>query len=56
MEDGIKQVKKAGKLRRRRLEIGAELRLKERNSGSDLQDLITEKMQLDAEIRRLEGK
>jgi DNA primase len=57
MEDGIRRIK-GRRLRRRLSEIGAELRLQERNSGmagSDFQDLIAEKMQLDAEIRRLEG-
>ena len=58
MEDGITQVKKLEKLRRRRSEIGAELRLAERNSGdgTDSHELIAEKMKLDAEIRLLEGK
>jgi DNA primase len=55
MEDGIRRVKEK-KLRRRLSEIGAELRLRERNSGSDVDDLIAEKMYVDAEIRKLEGK
>jgi DNA primase len=59
MEDGIKRVKEK-KLRRRLSEIGAELRLMEQNSGmggeGDLQQLIAEKMYIDAEIRTLEGK
>jgi DNA primase len=61
MEDGIRRVKEK-KLRRRLSEIGAELRLRERNSGSgesggsDVDDLIAEKMFIDAEIRKLEGK
>jgi DNA primase len=59
MEDGIRRVK-GKKLRRRLSEIGAELRLRERNSGDeaggDFQDLIAEKMYIDAEIRKLEGK
>jgi hypothetical protein len=58
MEDGIRQVKRKT-LRKRLSEIGAELRLLERNSGMDaennIHDLITEKMYLDAEIRKLEG-
>ena len=58
MEDGIKRVN-AQKLRRRCSEIGAELRLLERNSGisaeNTIQELIAEKMYLDAEIRKLEG-
>ena len=61
MEDGIGQVKEK-KLRRRLSEIVAELRLRERNSGSgefdggDVENLIAEKMDIDAEIRKLEGK
>jgi len=58
MEDGIRRVKEK-KLRHRLSEIGAELRLMERNSGGeggDLQELIAEKMYIDAEIRKLEGK
>jgi DNA primase len=58
MEDGIRRVK-GKKLYRRLSEIGAEMRLRERDSGgagSDFQDLITEKMYIDAEIRILEGK
>ena len=64
MEDGISRVK--GKRFRRRLsEIGAELRQMERNSGTEtggdadkmsVDDLIAEKMYIDAEIRKLEGK
>jgi hypothetical protein len=59
MEDGIRREKEK-KFRRRLSEIGAELRLRERNSGDeaggDFQDLIAEKMYIDAEIRKLEGK
>ena len=61
MQDGIRRVREK-KLRRRLSEIGAELRLRERNSGSgesgggDVDDLIAEKMYIDAEIRKLEGK
>ncbi|MCL2190450.1 MAG: DNA primase [Treponema sp.] len=60
MEDGIKRVR-TKKLRRRVSEIAGELRLMERNfgagdDGGDFQDLIAEKMRLDAEIRILEGK
>jgi DNA primase len=59
MEDGIRRLK-GKKLRRRLFEIGAELRRLERDPGSgvggDLQDLIVEKMEIDAEIRKLEGK
>jgi len=59
MEDGIRRVK-GKKLYRRLAEIGAEMRLRERDSGNgadgDFQDLIAEKMYIDAEIRKLEGK
>jgi DNA primase len=57
MEDGIKRVKEK-KLRRRLSEINMELRIMERNTGdagNDLSGLVAEKMQLDAEIRKLEG-
>jgi DNA primase len=57
MEDGIKRVKEK-KIRRRLSEINAELRIMDRNAGDagdDLQYLVAEKMQLDAEIRKLEG-
>jgi DNA primase len=59
MEDGIGRMKEK-KFRRRQDEIGAELRRLERKSGTevegDLQELIAEKMYIDAEIRKLEGK
>jgi len=57
MQDGIKRLK-IRKLRRRGSEIAVELRSMERDSlaGGDLGELIAEKMQLDAEIRKLEGK
>ena len=63
MEDGIRRVK-GKRLRRRLSEIGAELRQRERNSGTEtggdtdkisVDDLIAEKMYIDAEIRKLEG-
>jgi len=57
MEDGIKRIKER-KLRRRLSEINADLRIMERNTGAagdDLSSLVAEKMQLDAEIRKLEG-
>jgi DNA primase len=57
MEDGIRRVKEK-KLRRRLSEINAELRIMERDTGKagdDLSGLVAEKMQLDAEIRKLEG-
>jgi DNA primase len=58
--DGIKKIKKRG-LRLRLSVIVAELRKGERNStpGSDnnsLEELLSEKMQIDAELRKLEGK
>jgi len=55
MNDGIGRVREK-KFRRRLSEIGAELRLKEREPGSDVDGLIAEKMLIDAEIRKLEGK
>jgi DNA primase len=57
MEDGIKRIKEK-KIRRRLSEINAELRMIERNpgnAGDDLNGLVAEKMQLDIEIRKLEG-
>jgi hypothetical protein len=57
MEGGIRRVK-GKRLRRRLTEISAELRLREKNSGvedDDLQELIVEKMHIDAELRKLEG-
>jgi DNA primase len=58
MEDGMKRIKEK-RLRRRLSEIGAELRQRERNpgleAGGGLDDLIAEKMRIDAEIRKLEG-
>jgi DNA primase len=57
MEDGIKRFKEK-KLRRRLSEINADMRIMERNTGAagdDLNGLVAEKMQLDAEIRKLEG-
>jgi DNA primase len=59
MEDGIKRIK-GKKLRRRLAEIGAELRTRERHAGlsagGDLEELLAEKMLIDAEIRKLEGR
>ncbi|MDR2433202.1 MAG: DNA primase [Treponema sp.] len=59
MEDGIKRIKEKS-LRRRLAAISAELRMGERNAGlaagSDLEDLLAEKMFIDAEIRRLERR
>lgn len=60
MEDGIVQVKKLEKNRRRIVAIDAELRLADRNSVNgieiDYQELLTEKMNLVKEIHSLEGK
>jgi DNA primase len=58
--DGIKRVKEKG-LRQRLSEIVAELRKGERNSivrpdNNSLEELLSEKMQIDAELRKLEGK
>jgi DNA primase len=59
MEDGIKRIK--GKILRRRLDaIGAELRMGERNAGltigGGVEELLAEKMLIDAEICKLEGR
>jgi DNA primase len=62
MEDGIKRIQ-GKRFRRRLFEIGAELRIRERNSGlvaesggCTTEELIAEKMMIDAEIRKLEGR
>jgi hypothetical protein len=58
MEDGISRMR-GKKFRRRLTEIDQELRSRERKTGvtgGDFQDLIVEKMHIDAEIRKLEGK
>jgi DNA primase len=61
MEDGIKRIKR-NKFRRRLSEIGAELRIRERNpdlaaaGGCTTEELIAEKMFIDAEIHKLEGR
>jgi DNA primase len=55
MEDGIRRVKEK-RFRRRLTEIGAELGLKEKNPGmgnDDFQELIQEKMEIDAKLRHL---
>jgi DNA primase len=61
MEDGIRRITER-KLRRRLSEIGAELRLREKNPDmGDFQELIQEKMDIDAKLghfsmaRNLEG-
>jgi DNA primase len=59
MEDGIKRLKEA-RLRRRSEEITRELRMEERNpglgAGNNLEELLAEKMSIDAEIREMKGK
>ena len=58
MEDGIRKIK-VKELRRRLAVIGAELRTKERNAAGDaggIDDLLAEKLMLDTEIRKLEGR
>ena len=59
MEDGIKRIKEKS-LRRRLAAISAELRMRERNAGfaagGDFEELLAEKMFIDAEIRRLERR
>jgi DNA primase len=57
MEDGIKRIK-GKRLRRRLAEIGAELRTMERKAGggAGFEELLAEKMLIDAEIRKLEGR
>jgi len=58
MKDGIRRVK-AKRFRRRKTELGAELRLREKNSGvgeDELKELIDEMMYIDAELRKLEGE
>jgi DNA primase len=61
MDDGIRRLK-LKRFRRRSEEIPRELRNRERNgtaignSGGGLEDLLAEKMFVDAEIRKLEGK
>jgi DNA primase len=63
MRDGIKRIKEK-RLRRRLGEIELELRRNERNPGPDggadtgigLEDLLADKMFIDSELRKLEGK
>jgi DNA primase len=59
--DGVKMVKTKRKFERRSSEIMAKIREMERNSdslsdNSSLEDLLSEKMHIDAEIRKLEGR
>ncbi|MDR0487397.1 MAG: DNA primase [Treponema sp.] len=56
MEDGINSIRKKSLLRRL-TEIGAELRMGERSGGIvDIEELLAEKMSIDSQIRKLEGK
>jgi len=59
MEDGIKAIKKK-KLKKRLVEIGAQLRNSERAADSDdadmIDELLSEKMFIDSQIRKLEGR
>jgi DNA primase len=58
MEDGIKRIR-GKRLRRRMDDITAALRRSERHAGepeSSLEELLAEKMMIDAEIRNLEGR
>ena len=59
LNDGIRRIKKK-RLKSRLAEIVAELRSGERNpdyvNGETLEELIGEKMRIDAEIRKLEGR
>jgi DNA primase len=63
MEDGINEIRKK-KLRKRLLEIGAEMRISERNSaangddttGADIDELLAEKKFIDSQMRKLEGR
>ena len=57
MEDGIRKIK-VKEFRQRLAEIGAELRMRERSAaaGGDFEELLAEKMFIDAEIRKLEGR
>jgi DNA primase len=56
MEDGINSIRKKRMLQRL-TEIGAELRNSERNAGDvNIDDLLAEKMFIDSQIRKLEGR
>jgi DNA primase len=58
MEDGINSFIKVKRLKKRSVEIGAALRNSERSSGDliELDELLEEKMKIDAQIKELEGK
>jgi DNA primase len=56
MEDGIKKIK-IKKLRKRIVEIGAEMRDSERSGAeTNLDELLVEKKSIDSQIRKLEGR
>lgn len=56
MEDGINKIK-LKRLEKRNVEIEAELRNNERAGNSEnIDELIAEKMSVDSQIRKLEGK
>jgi len=57
MEDGINEIRKK-RLRRRLIEIGAELRSYERKADANINidDLLAEKKDIDSQIRKLEGR
>jgi hypothetical protein len=66
MEDGIKAIKKK-KLKKRSLEIGAQLKKSEKSLNANgtgenendvmyIDELLAEKMFLDSQIRKLEGR
>jgi hypothetical protein len=56
MEDGIKKVR-IKRLRKRVVEIGAEMRDSERSGAEDgLDELLAEKKSIDSQIRKLEGR
>ncbi|MDR2941910.1 MAG: DNA primase [Treponema sp.] len=56
MEDGIKKIK-IKKLRKRVVEIGAEMRDSERSGAEiNLDELLAEKKSIDSQIRKLEGR
>jgi DNA primase len=58
MEDGINSFIRVKRLKKRSMEIGAALRNGERSSADmmELDELLEEKMKIDAQIKELEGK
>jgi len=55
MEDGINEIRKK-RLRKRLLEIGAEMRENERSSDGDIDELLAEKKFIDSQMRKLKGR